>query len=48
MLNGGADVIDKAWPSCLRDWNISRADHIQPKTSVKIGGFEAKDCAFAV
>ena len=25
-----------------------RADHIQPKTSVKMGGFEAKDCAFAV
>jgi hypothetical protein len=26
----------------------SRADHIQPKTSAKMGGFEAKDCAFAV
>jgi hypothetical protein len=27
---------------------FTRADHIQPKTSVKMGGFEAKDCAFAV
>ena len=27
---------------------LSRADHSQPKTSVKIGGFEAKNCVFAV
>jgi hypothetical protein len=34
--------------TCFGESNGSRVDHNGPKTSVKIGGFEAKDCAFAL
>jgi hypothetical protein len=30
------------------DQSSARANHIEPKTSVKVGGFEAKNYAFAV